>query len=258
MIPLADIHCHLLAGLDDGPRTSEAALEMCRLAFEDGTRILAAGAHQSEHWPENSPERIRQASHQLAHTLREHNLPLSVFPCAEVMVQPDIDAAWRQQQLLSVADRGQYLLIEMPHSLFVDLREIVDRLQQAEIRPILAHPERSPELLHDDDAIEELMRLGCLVQVSAKSVTQPASRRDERALKLWFKRGIVHFLGSDGHSPRRRLPKLADAYQQVIHWAGAAVADRVASTNGTAVSQGLPFHVTTPAPRQKSWIPKLW
>lgn len=258
MIPLVDIHCHLLAGLDDGPRTPEDALEMCRLAYADGTRMLAAGAHQSEHWPANTPERIREASHQLAHSLREHQLPLTVFPCAEVMVQPDIDIAWQQKQLLSVADRGDYLLIEMPHGLFVDLRDIVARLQQAEVRPILAHPERSPELLHDEGAIEELIQAGCLVQVSAKSVTQPASHREERALKDWFKRGIVHFLGSDGHSPRRRLPKLADAYRQVVHWAGASVADRVASTNGTAACQGLPLHIPPVKLKSTGWIPKLW
>ena len=59
MIPLVDIHCHLLAGLDDGPRTDEDALEMCRIAYEDGTRIIAAGAHQNEHYPENTADRIR-------------------------------------------------------------------------------------------------------------------------------------------------------------------------------------------------------
>ena len=35
MIPLVDMHCHLLAGLDDGPRTQEDALEMCRIAYAD-------------------------------------------------------------------------------------------------------------------------------------------------------------------------------------------------------------------------------
>ena len=258
MIPLVDIHCHLLAGLDDGPGTPEDALEMCRLAYADGTRIIAAGAHQNDHYPENTPDRIRLAAQSLGQMLHEHQIPLTTFPCAEVMVHPEIESSWQQKLLLSVADRGQYLLIEMPHGLFVDLRDIAERLLQAGVRPILAHPERSPELLHDDVAIEELIQSGCLVQVSAKSVTQPASRRDERALKDWFKRGIVHFLGSDGHSPRRRLPKMADAYHQIVQWAGARVADRVASTNGTALSQGLPLYIPEPDIRRTSWISRLW
>ena len=258
MIPLVDIHCHLLAGLDDGPRTDEEALQMCRTAYEDGTRIIAAGAHQNEQWAENTPERIRQAARSLAERLRAHDIPLTTFPCAEVMVQPEIEVAWQQQQLMSVADRGQYLLIEMPHALYVDLRAIVGRLRQVGIRPILAHPERSPELLHGNGQIEELIHAGSLVQASAKSITHPRDRRDERALKDWFKRGIVHFLGSDGHSPNRRLPKMADAYHQIVHWAGAPVADRVASTNGMAIFQGLDLQIPEPLPRRTSWIPKLW
>jgi protein-tyrosine phosphatase len=258
MIPLVDIHCHLLAGLDDGPRTDEEALEMCRIAYADGTRVIAAGAHQSEHYPENTPDRIRLAGQRLTQQLTAHGIPLTTFPCAEVMVHPEIESSWRQNQLLSVADRGQYLLIEMPHALFVDLRDTVERLCRAGVSPILAHPERSPELLHGDGAIEDLIRVGCLVQVSAKSVTQPRDRREERALKDWFKRGIVHFLGSDGHSPRRREPKMGDAYQQIVHWAGSRVADRVASTNGTAVSQGLRIQIDPPETRRVSWLSKLW
>lgn len=63
MIPLIDMHCHLLAGLDDGPPTDEEALEMCRLACAEGTHMAAATAHQNDHWPDVTPERIRQGWH---------------------------------------------------------------------------------------------------------------------------------------------------------------------------------------------------
>ena len=45
MIPLVDMHCHLLAGLDDGPRSQEEAVAMCRMAYEEGIRMVAATAH---------------------------------------------------------------------------------------------------------------------------------------------------------------------------------------------------------------------
>ena len=129
----------------------------------------------------------------------------------------------------------------MPHGLFVDLRGTVLDLRAAGVRPILAHPERSPELLQDGGRIEELIRAGCLVQVSSKSVTAPASGRDERALKGWFRRGMVHVLGSDGHSPSRRPPRLADAYRRLVRWAGCGVADRWPAPTGRPSRLGLPF-----------------
>src|SRR5262249_7489992 len=160
------------------------------------------------------------------------DVQLTVFPCAEVMAHPGLEESWSSGSLLSMADRREYLLVEMPHGLFVDLRHSVARLRQAGGRVILAHPERHPGVLHEPDMIEERLHLGCLVQVSSGSVTDPKSATDARALRRWFRRGIVHFLGSDGHSPNRRPPHLADAYRQIVRWAGAAVADRVCSTNG--------------------------
>jgi protein-tyrosine phosphatase len=103
-----------------------------------------------------------------------------------------------------------------------------------------------------------MIRAGCLVQVSSGSITDPPSAADRRALKDWFRRGCVHLLGSDGHSPRRRPPLLAAAYRQVGRWAGGAVADRVASTNGFALLSGLPLRVPEPVARLAAWFPKFW
>jgi protein-tyrosine phosphatase len=254
MIPLVDTHCHLLAGLDDGPRTPEDALAMCRIAYAEGVRLACATAHQSERWPDVTPERIREGARLLADRLRQAGVPLTVFPCAEVMVRPEIEADWHSGRLLSVADRGRYLLVEMPHGPAVDLRATVQRLTAAGVRPILAHPERHPELLEDSRAVEALVRGGCLMQVSTKSITDPPSRSAGRELKDWFRRGLVHVLGTDAHSPGRRAPLMAGAYRQVVRWLGNPAADRVCSTNGLAVLQGLPLRVPEVAPRPRQWF----
>ncbi len=255
MIPLVDIHCHLLAGLDDGPRSDDDALAMCRIACAEGVGLAAATAHQNEHWPAVTPGRIRHAVDRLAHLLTDAGIPLTVFPCAEIVAHPDLDLSWRNGAVLSVADRHQYLLVEMPTGLFVDLRGTFQRLEQAGVQPILAHPERCPELLHEEGLIEQLIQAGCLVQVSAASLTDPPNRHDSKALKSWLQRGIVHLLGSDGHSPTWRPPRLADAYRRIIRWAGRNTADRVCSTNGMAVLYGLPLRVAPPEPKRTRWIP---
>jgi protein-tyrosine phosphatase len=257
VLPLVDTHCHLLAGLDDGPRNEEDALTMCRMVYEEGVRHVCAVAHQNEQYPDVTPERIRTTAKQLSDSLRTANVALSVSPCAEVMVRPDLEAAWAAGRLMSVGDQGKYLLIEMPHGLAVDVGYLVCRLMRLGLRPILAHPERSPELLADSERVEELIRQGCLIQVSSGSVTDPPRWMGSKRLKEWFKRGLVHLIGSDGHSPRRRPPRLADAYEQIRYWAGDAVADRVCSTNGMLVLQGLPFNPPPPAKR-RGWLSALW
>jgi protein-tyrosine phosphatase len=258
MIPLVDMHCHLYAGLDDGPRTDDDALAMCRLAYGDGTRMVAATAHQNERWSLVTPQRIRDAAHHLADGSRQAGIPLMIFPCAEVMVHPGLETAWRTGQLLSVGDRGQYLLLEMPRGVFVELSDIIPKLRQAGVRPILAHPEQHEEFLSEGDQLEKLIRAGCLVQVSSASITDPPNRLFQRALRKWFQRGMVHVLGSDGHSPTRRPPRIKAAYQVIGQWVGSTEADRIGSINGMAILQGLPLRVPAPKPRRRRWIPSLW
>jgi protein-tyrosine phosphatase len=260
MVPLVDMHCHLLAGLDDGPRSMEAALEMCAMAYADGTRLMAATAHQNARWKDVTPERIHQATHALTKALRDRGSPMKVFPCAEVMAQPHTGRRWRERQLLSVANRDEYLLLEMPRGLFVDLIPTVRSLRKAGIRPILAHPEREPEYLHEPDLIDAMIEAGCLVQVSSSSITEPKNEADRRALKAWFRRRIVHLLGSDGHSPKKRLPLLSAAYQQVVRWAGIDQADRIASSNGMAIAHGLPLRIPRPLARATAswWFLSMW
>ena len=112
MIPIVDMHVHLLAGLDDGPRTREDALEMCRQMCEQGVHSSVALAHQNEGYPQNTPDRIREATQLLRQQLQEVKIPLTVYPGAEVTLEPDLMEHWSRGRLLSVGDHREYLLLE--------------------------------------------------------------------------------------------------------------------------------------------------
>jgi protein-tyrosine phosphatase len=259
MIAFTDLHVHLLAGLDDGPRTSEDAVAMCRLAAAEGVRAMAATAHQNERWPV-TPAAIRCATAGLQAALRREKIPVTVFPNAEVTAQDDTALAWRSGKLLTVGDRGHYLLVEMPRGTFVDLAPLAETMRRGGVRVILAHPEKEPELLHCEERMEALLDAGCLVQVSSASITDPKSPADLAALKRWFERGIVHLLASDGHSPRRRPPRMMAAYREICRWVGPLAADRIAGLNGMAILSGRRLRVRPPLRLQRtgSWFGRWW
>jgi protein-tyrosine phosphatase len=259
MIPIVDMHCHLLAGLDDGPKTQHEAIEMCQMLAEQGVGSVLSLAHQNEYYPDVTASRIRQAALTLKKELQSQHVPISAFVGSEVMVHPELLSAVEQNQLLTVADLGRYMLIEFPHGLFIDLREIISGLIQRGIRPILAHPEQSPELLFSEHTAEELIRLGCLFQLSTGNVTMPQQRKMAAAVKSWIRRGFVHVIGSDGHSPSRRPPLLAEGARVIADWAGAATADRICGINAMTILQGLPLR--PPPPTRKAglfWFVQQW
>ncbi len=252
--PLVDIHVHLLAGMDDGPKTAEDALAMCKMMVDQGIRHAAAGAHQNDEYPNNSPDTIRTAQASLAEQLKANDVPLQTRPCAEVMVGTETLNQLDRGELMTIGDTGKYLLIEMPHGLCVELKWLLQEFDDRNIRPILGHAERCPEVLHDPGRAEELIQAGCLLQVSSKSITDPPNREDALAIKSWFKRRMVHVLGSDGHSLRRRPPVMAAAYQQIVKWVGEAEAERIGSFNGIAILNGRAVTLPLPLPATKSWF----
>lgn len=256
MVPLVDTHCHLLPGMDDGPRSWDDALAMCRIAWEDGVRGMAATVHQNETWPEATPAKIRSVFDELDQSLKAEQLPLQVYPAAEVMVTPQTLEDWRDQRLMSMADRGEYLLIELPHGAVLDMRGMISDLVEAGVRPILAHPERYSQFQEDDAALADLIDRGCLVQVSAASVTHPSRPQYQSCAKRWARRRMIHLIGSDGHSPRKRPPGLRAAYEELAAWEGAAYADQVCSLHGMAVLEGLPLRPERPRPARRWWLPK--
>ena len=259
MIPLVDPHVHLLAGMDDGPRTLDDAVAMCRLAAADGVRAMAATAHQNDRWNEVTPEGIRAATATLREALVRERIPVDVFPNAEVTARLETPQDWDAGRLLSFADRGRYLLVEMPRGVYVDLLPMVGELRERGVRVILAHPEKEPELLHGAGLLDALIDAGCLVQVSASSITDPKDREDFTALQSWFKRGMVHLLASDGHSPRRRPPLMAAAHREIGGWIGSVAADRIASGNGMALLRGQRIRVRRPMAREaRGWFSRWW
>jgi protein-tyrosine phosphatase len=256
--PIADTHVHLLAGLDDGPPTEDEAVAMCRMLVSEGARHATALAHQNEYWPDATAERMRAAAAALAASLAERKVPLTVYPTAEVMLSPSIIEDWKAGKLVSVADRGQWLLVEMPHGLFVDVLLIAEALRPGGLRLIIAHAERYPELLHDAALATRWIAAGCLIQVTARAIAEPWDAEMERGIRAWVKGGFVHVLGSDGHGIDRRQPLLAAGYRRLEKLAGRAAAERIGSHWGVAVLQGLPVNVPPPGAPTRSWFTRLF
>ena len=80
MEPWVDIHCHCLPGLDDGPATVAAAVQLCRALVEDGIGIAVATPHQLGRYDgTTTAAAIRKARRVLSAALEAAAVPLRVL-----------------------------------------------------------------------------------------------------------------------------------------------------------------------------------
>ncbi|HRT96176.1 MAG TPA: tyrosine protein kinase, partial [Planctomycetota bacterium] len=149
-----DVHCHCLPGLDDGPTTLDEALGLCRALVADGVTTAIATPHQLGRFDGHvAASAIRQAVAALALTLDEQGIPLRVVPGADVRVDERIPALLDAGSVLTLADSGKYLLLELPHETLLNIAPLLAQLTARGVTPILSHPERNPLLAREPNTV---------------------------------------------------------------------------------------------------------
>lgn len=240
---MIDLHCHILPGIDDGARSFEESVLMCRLAVDDGCEGMVATPHQrrGEWW---NADRERLAA--LAGELQDKVAPgFRVYLGGEVHVDSELLAEVEKLPggggILPLAG-SRYLLIEYDSTGTPrEAIHLVHELVVAGWRPVLAHPEFVPWLAADLALVARLVELGALTQVTAMSVTGDFGRRPQTDSLALLDAGLVHFVASDSHGVRRRPPGLRRAAYLIAERLGAETARRLTEDNPRAVVEDRPL-----------------
>lgn len=232
---MVDIHCHILPAIDDGPAELSESLQMAEIAVADGiTHIVATPHIKGEiHSPEFLDEKVQQFSDKLKNIYS----PLNVLRGADVsfILPPEMLAQF-------TINNGPYFLLEFPHShLPHNAEDIVFKILLAGLRPIITHPERNPSIIRDPELLFRLVDAGCLVQVTAGSLTGGFGTDARDCAAYLLKKRRVHFLATDAHSPTYRQPILSAAFKEAAAIIGSTAALDLVTTNPSAVIAGSPL-----------------
>ncbi|WP_312336651.1 tyrosine-protein phosphatase [Anaerospora hongkongensis] len=213
---MIDLHSHILPGIDDGAKTIEDTIAMARIAVDNGTTVIAATPHVIEgRWlPEWSC--IQSLCAELSDELKREKIALTIVPGAEVALNMDILNLIEGPGPYCL-NGGRYILVELPATHIPQYAdEFFFTLQSRGISPILAHPERHPEFSRKPELIVEWVNKGILMQVNGPSLVGKMGERAMKTAEVLLASQLVHFLGSDTHSPRTRTPRLTDAVEKSI------------------------------------------
>lgn len=232
---MVDIHYHLLFGMDDGPETLEASLAMAEASISEGVTHIVCTPHANDRYayqPELNQERLAVLQDCIGDRA---TLGLG---CDFHLSYDNIEDLKRNRRKYTINGK-QFLLVEFPNfGISRSVTETLNQLVTSGTVPIITHPERNPTLVAYPDRLAEWLRCGCLVQITAGSLTGHFGRAAERMSHSLLKKNWVHFIASDAHSMESRPPAMAPAYELLKVRYGQATADRLCIHNPSAAFFG--------------------
>ena len=180
------------------------------MAAESGTTDLFATPHTISGSYLSEWGTIREQVDGLNQHAMKNRIAIRVHPGAEVAMD------WSLLELLSspgpyCLGGGRFILVELPlGALPTYADEFLFTLQTRDFLPVLAHPERNPDVKKDPSRLRPWLERGIFVQMNATSLTGAmGSRTQVTAVKL-LEAGQVHFIGSDAHGVGVRRPDLRE------------------------------------------------
>jgi len=212
---LIDIHSHILPGVDDGASAMEEAVNMARLALDEGiTKIIATPHHQNGIFF-NKKQDILKGVKELNHILRSKDIPLEVFPGQETRIYGELLNDFENGDILSL-NHTNYLFVELPSGYVPRYTEqLLFEIQLKGLTPIIVHPERNAEIVKNPDKLLTLVKKGALTQLTASSLTGHFGKTTQKFSMQLIEANSAHFIASDVHNTSTRSFRMRESISTV-------------------------------------------
>lgn len=250
---MIDIHSHILPGFDDGAKNEEDFLKMARMAVDDGITCMVATPHHRNHSYMSSKTTIMANVGEVNQLLELHHIPLKILPGQEIYVYDQLLEDVNNDEILCLNDTSKYMLLELPMSIPKYIDHVIYDLLLEGIIPIVPHPERNVTIMSDPNSLYQLVRMGALVQMNATSLTGTYGKRIKNVCYQLLEHHLVHFIATDAHDTKRRIPRLSNAYKRLEKFGGKSYADQM-KENAEKVIRGERIIVEEPIRIQKKKV----
>jgi protein-tyrosine phosphatase len=234
---MVDVHCHILPGVDDGSKSWDMTLDMCRIAKKDGITHVVATPHANSRFPFDR-ERHAELLQELQERIPDIEFSLG---CDFHTSYENIRDAERNPGRYTIA-ASQYLLVEFSDfQTRAQMADILFHLHSAGLETIITHPERNPVISEYRDLPEQFVSMGARLQITADALLGKWGGRQRKTCETLLRKGLVSVIATDAHEPHRRKPVLSEAREAASQIVGWATAIRLVDQNPRAIINNEPF-----------------
>ncbi len=227
---MIDLHCHFLPGIDDGAQTLDEALDLARASVAAGIKTAVMTPHVHAGRYENNRSSIKESFKAFDRALAANNIPLEIRIGGEVRISPEIMAMVEEGEIpyLGELDGYRIMLLEFPHShLMPGADKLIQWLLARRIRPLIAHPERNKEVMHNAGKIYPFVAMGCMLQVTGASIIGDFGKPARDCALSLIERNWVTVVATDAHNLLHRPPNFDLAYQALVAIGGEPLARKL-------------------------------
>ena len=262
---MIDLHSHIIPAIDDGCKDAAMSLAMLRKAAASGTTAIFATSHVLGAGEHPSWEALQTGAEKLRRVCKENDIDLEIYSGTEVFMDWELldELAANGSYCLNGERFGKqavtYILVELPmHFMPQYADDFWYELRLKGVVPILAHPERYPELMANTEKLLAWRKEGLLLQCNAGSFAGKFGEAAERAAKLLLKNHLVDFIGSDAHRDVGRDTDMRAGAQVIRGLVDEAEFKRISEENPMRVIRGEAIEVVKPEKIEREKKKGFW
>ena len=214
---MIDIHSHIIFDVDDGPKTPADSKALLEESYRQGVRTIISTSHRRKGMFETPEDKIATNFAAVQELAREVAPDLTLLYGAEIYYTSDILEKLESQIIPTLAG-SHYALIEFSmNTPYKEIYNALGNVLRLGLTPVVAHIERYHCLENDAKRVQDLIDLGCYMQINSSSVLKPKLFSDKykfmkKRARFFLDQDLVHFVASDMHNTGPRPPYMKAAY----------------------------------------------
>lgn len=198
----ADMHSHLVPGIDDGSPDVATSIELIQgLAALGYKKIITTPHILWEVYP-NTEASIMEGLAKVQVAASEAGIAIELRAAAEHFIDDHFQEQLKNRApLLSIS--GNMILVEFSMvTAPLDLQEVLFEMQLQGYQPVIAHPERYIYLNRKKEFFDDLKSSGCFFQLNLLSLVGHYGASVQELAEYLLKKEYYDFAGTDMHNKK--------------------------------------------------------